>query len=199
MLKKGMSRMGSTTAAIVVALILAIGAYLFPMRTSLGQGIDERVAVGWEGVLDPSTNQEFYRMTFQDGSYLEYPVQGLSHSLFSGRTQDGRLTTKLNVVDVIVTAYKQNPKGVEQTLGTYHNVPSLLHPFNEEPVAYTASLLGDVAHAGFNLSLVGGPNIPPGIVQTLHLGNGVLHIDTASDGNTLAQCQPGQRPSVLTS
>lgn len=187
----------STAIAVAVSIVLVIGVYLFPMQTSLGQGINERVATGWQAVYEPSTGQEYYRMTFNDGSFLQYPITGLPHSLFTRHLQDGSLISASNLVGVIESAYAQDAKGVEQTLGTWHNVPDRLHPFNEEPVAYTAQLLSAMTVAGFNPSVVGGPNIPPGSVSKSRLQSGMLQIDTKSDGNTLAQCQPGETPLVL--
>lgn len=187
----------STALAVVVSVVLVVGVYLFPMPTSLGQGVNERVATGWQAVYMPSTGQEYYRMTFNDSSYLQYPISGLPRSLFTKHTIDGSLISKSNLIGVIESAYVHNAKGVEQTLGTYHNVPDRLHPFDEEPVAYTAQLLQVMAKDGFNPSTVGGPNIPPGSVSKSQLKGGMLQIDTKSDGNTLAQCQPGQRPLVL--
>lgn len=187
----------STALAVIVAVVLVVGVYLFPMRTSLGQGINERVAVAWQAVLDPETGVQYYRMTFTDGSFLQYPIHGLPKSLFIRKSVDGSRMSQNNLADVIESAYAQNPTGVEQTLGTWHNVPNKIHPFNEEPIAYSAGLLQALTQAGLNPSRVGGPNIPPGSVSKAQLKRGPLQIDTQSDANTLAQCQPGQRPPVL--
>lgn len=187
----------STALAIGVAVVLLIGAYLFPMHTSLGQGIDERLVVGWQAVMVPDTNVQYYRMEFQDGSFLQYPIRGVPTQWFVKRTPDSDLATKLNLVPVAEIAFKQNPRGVEHTLGTWANVPSLFHPFNEEPIAYTPAFLNALQSIGFNPARIGGPNLPPGSLGTTSLTGGVLHIDTQPNGNTIKQCSPGQTPAVL--
>lgn len=190
-------RSESMVFVIGVAVLLLIGAYMVPMRTSLAQGIEERTAVGWQAVMVPESHVQYYRMNFADGSFFQFKITGLQTNLFDTKSADGNLATAMNLPAVMQTAYRENPRNVERTLGTYRNVPSVLHPFSEEPIAYSAQLLQDLAKEHLNPSEFGGPNIPPGAVPVKKLEGAVLHIDTKSNNNTILQCKPGATPVTL--
>lgn len=195
--KVKMFQRNSMTFVFGVAVLLLLGAYIVPMKTSIGQGVEERTAVGWQAVLSQQTHKEFYRMNFADGSFLQFAITGIPQNLFQSKTKDGYLGTTEDLPVVIDAAYRQNPTHLERTLGTYHNAPSLFHPFSEVPIAYSTNFLKVLAQKSINLKAYGGPDISPGSVDLSKLPGGVLHIDTKANDNTLVQCAPGQTPYTL--
>ncbi|QSO51867.1 hypothetical protein JZ785_24375 [Alicyclobacillus curvatus] len=182
---------------IAVAVILLIGALIVPMRTSLGQGIDERVIDAWYGVYNIDTGKYYFHVSFGDGSYRETPMNPIAKSYFVTKTDNNTLMTEQNLIPVIEAAYAKDKIAVQTDLGTYNNAPGMFHPFSDEPVAYSVGLLKAMTDAHFNPKSVGGPDVAPGSVPLAKLGGASLQIDTQSNGNTIRQCKPGQVPFQL--
>lgn len=187
----------SMVFVIVVALILLVGATLVPLRTSLGQGINEHVIDAWYGVYNLDTKTYQLRIVFDDGSQNEIQMNPIPQSDFVQKADSNTLLTKPNFVPAIQAAYKADSRVLQTVLGTYNNAPAVLHPFSDEPVAYSIGLLQAMAKAGFNPKSVGGPNIVPGSVPLSKLNGNALQIDTKADGNVIRQCQPGEVPLQL--
>ncbi len=182
---------------IAVAIILLIGALIVPMRTSLGQGIDERVIDAWYGVYNIDTGKYYFHVSFADGSYRETPMNPIAKSYFVTKANNNTLMTQKNLIPVIEAAYAADKTAVQTDLGTYDNAPAVFHPFSNEPVAYSVGLLQAMTQAHFNPESVGGPDVPPGSVPLAKLGGGSLQIDTQVNGNTIRQCKPGEVPFQL--
>ncbi|KPV42138.1 hypothetical protein [Alicyclobacillus ferrooxydans] len=187
----------SMTFVIVVAVILLIGASLVPMRSSLGQGINERVIDAWYGVYNLDTKTYQFRLVFNDGSQIEIPMKSIPQTDFVTKSDSTTMLTNPNIIPAIQAAYQADSKTLQTFLGTYNNAPAVLHPFSDAPVAYSVGVIQAMAKAGFNPKSVGGPNIVPGSVPVAKLNGGSLQIDTAADGNTITQCHPGQVPLQL--
>lgn len=185
----------SIPVAVAVAVILMIGALMFPMRTSLGQGIGEFVVTGWRGVYDPVSKSYQFRIEYSDGTYHDTAMKHLSLSLFAKHLNRETWMTPLDSTQVLAAAYQKDPQGLEKSLGTYHNVPGFMTPFAQAPVAYSVSFLRDLAAKNINLSEYGGPDLPPASIATRTLSKFNLQIDTLSDANTLSQCRPGETPA----
>lgn len=177
-----------------VAVLMLVLSFVIPMRSSLAQGIDENVAVSWQGVIVSGSNTEYYRMNYSDGHFLEVPIHGLPVTMFTETLPDGSKATKANLESVMLVAYKVNPQGLDKTLGTYGNVPAPFRPFSEYPIAYSSKLVNVLANENINPADFGGPDIPPGSITAKKLSGGVLQIDTKRNQNTLIQCKPGQSP-----
>ncbi len=180
--------------AVAVAVILMIGALMFPMRTSLGQGIGEFVVTGWRGVYDPVSQSYHLRIEYADGTYHETAMKPLSLNLFTKHVDRETWTTPLDDTAALSAAYQKDPQGLEKALGTYHNVPGFMTPFAQAPVAYSVSFLKALAAKNINLGKFGGPDLPPSAIATRSLSKYNLQIDTLSDANTLSQCRPGETP-----
>lgn len=196
-LKVKLNWMNSMGFVIVVALILVLGSLIVPMRTSLGQGIDERVLMGWYGVYNIDTGKYYFRVSFADGSYKETAMKPIDKHYFTHKTDNNTLMTNENLLPVIEAAYAADNRAVATDLGTYNNAPGFLHPFSDEPVAYDPNLVKAMASLNFNPKSVGGPDIPPGSVPLDRLNGGSLQIDTKANGNTIRQCHPGEIPPQL--
>jgi hypothetical protein len=192
-----MFQIKSTKSIFVVAGILLLLAVVFPMTTSLGQGVDPHVVVGWQGVYNPQSHTYRFRVNYQDGTYDESPMKPLPVAAFSQHKADGLWLTGLNDVAALKSGYEQSPGDIANDFGTHRNVPSLFAPFAQKPIAFSKSFVESLAALKLNLKDFGGPNIVPGSVPVAKLKNDILQIDTLADGNTLHQCEPGQTPAAL--
>ncbi|QQE77499.1 hypothetical protein GI364_16325 [Alicyclobacillus sp. SO9] len=182
---------------IVAAVVLLIVAMLIPLAGSLGQGIQEDVIVGFQGVYQPGNHQYKLRIEYSDKSYQEIPMKKLPQGLFVNRARSGDVLTAMNVPAALKAASQADEKGLQEHLGTRNNVTAFMHPFSSKPVGYSAKFLRGLASNKINPKTYGGPDIVPGTVPYAKLPGGVLHIDTLSHGNSLAQCKPGQTPPQL--
>ena len=187
----------SMAFVLIVAVLLLVVAFVFPMKTSLGQGIDEHIIVDWRGGYNPNTDQGFFRVDYSDGTYRDIPAGKLMLSQYNQHVDPATWLTPPYLQNALGAAYHSNKVGLKRLLGTNDNAPSVFHPFPQAPVAYSKALLTVLNRENINLSQFGGPNIPPNSVPMEKLTGGILQIDTAADGNTLAQCLPGAIPSQL--
>lgn len=183
--------------AIGIAVILLIGAYIVPMTTSLGQGVDEHVVTGWQAGMDRISGKEMLIVNHSGEAPSAVPIEGLPKSLFTIPKNDGTVLTPLNQVSILMDAYRQAPQAVEEQFGTHNNAPRLFHPFSNEPIAYSAGFLKTLSKLNLNPDTFGGPDIPPNVYSYTNLPSGQLQIDTRENANTILQCQPGEAPSVL--
>lgn len=188
------AKVGLTAAGMVTMLLF------IPIRTSLGQGIHENVLVGWQGRYDRYSHQYYLRFLISGGQRTDVPLRaGFSPRLLTHRGAGEFWLTDRNSLPVLKAAYRQDPRDIEQDLGTRANVADPASPFPGRPVAYSATFLQALTRMHFNPRQVGGPNIPPGRVPWSQLPAGVLQIDTRADNNTLRQLRPQQTPKPLQS
>jgi hypothetical protein len=182
---------------IGVAVALLVVAMLIPLAGSLGQGIQEDVIVGFQGVYQPGNHQYKLRIEYSDKSYQEIPMSKLPQSQFVEHARSGDVLTKMDVPDALKAAQEADLRALQEHLGTRNNVTGFMHPFSSKPVGYSTAFLRALAKNKINPKTYGGPSIVPGSVPYTKLPGGVLHIDTLSHGNSLAQCKPGQTPPQL--
>lgn len=183
--------------AIGVAVILLAAAYVIPLTSSLGQGVDEHIVTSWQAGLDKVSGQEMLIINHNGEAPSDIPIHGLSKQLFTTTSSDGMILTALNQVPILMDAYRQAPQAVEEQFGTNHNAPKLFHPYSNEPIAYSTGFLKTLSKLNLNPDQFGGPNIPPNTYSYSSLPAGDLQIDTRANGNTIVQCQPGQTPQTL--
>lgn len=179
------------------AALLLLGSYAVPMRASLGQGISEHIVDGWQATLNPKTGEETLQILHDHEIPAEIRLQGLPASNFTQTSPDGMRKTAVNQLDAIKLAYQQSPQQIEIVLGTYKNAPGVFHPFSSQPIAYSKTFLNNLSKMNVNPKVFGGPDIPPNTVAVAKLSSGILQIDTKANGNTIVQCQPGQKPQQL--
>lgn len=192
-----MRKVGSMKFSLAVAALLLVGALLFPMTTSLGQGVEEASVTGWTGVYEPDQHVYVLRILHSDGSSADDPMQALPASAFTRHGDNGTMLTDIDAIPAIAAAYAANAQRLEEDLGTHSNVASFAHPFSHIAVAYTPAFLRALAARGINPDKFGGPNVPPGSVPYNKLRSGLLQVDTAADGNIIRQCLPGEIPPEL--
>ncbi|MCF8565344.1 hypothetical protein LLE49_11510 [Alicyclobacillus tolerans] len=190
-------RLNSFSGAFIGAVALAGLAYVFPMRTSLGQGITENVLTAWVGTYDPANHIYELKMEYGDGTSTDIPMAALPMSDFTNRSSSRLWYTQNDLTAALERAHQQSPSGLEQQLGTHANVAAFGRPFSGSPVAYSTEFLKVLQSKGINPKQFGGPDIPPGTVDYAKLPDGILHIDTLADGNTIHQLLPGQIPPLL--
>lgn len=190
-------RLQSMPFVLAMACLLLALAVAVPLHSSLGQGVDEVVVVGWRGVHDQSTGTYAVRILHADGSFVDSPLPRVASRLFTRSSGAGMRMTPDDLPFLLILAYKTDPRTLESALGTYGNAASFFSPFPTYPVAYSAGFLRALALRKFNPERVGGPDIPPGSVPLTRLSGGMLPVDTGSDANTIVQCQPGEMPPAL--
>ncbi len=182
---------------IIVPAVLLLMMVIFPLTTSLGQGVNENVITGFVGVYVVGSHQYYARFYYQGGSEEEIPIRSLNAKSFVRRSSSSMWFTVMDNPIALSAAYQQNSRQLQRVLGTYYNAPGIAAPFPRSPVGYAGHFLQVMAVQKINPATYGGPDIPPGSVPYRKLENGVLHVDTLQDGNTIAQCQPGQIPPQL--
>ncbi|NMP23386.1 hypothetical protein [Sulfobacillus harzensis] len=192
--KLGFGAKAALAAGSMVALLLVI-----PVTTSLGQGVRENVVDSWQGRYDHLTGQYYIRFLLSNGESQDIRLTGFPQKDLTHRGPGEFWTTPKDVLAVIRAAYHQEPNQLEQDLGTRANVADRLSPFPGRPAAYSAAFLNALTRRHFNPRVVGGPNIPPGVLDWNTIPDGVLQIDTLADSNTLHQLKPGQMPPALES
>ena len=197
MLKTKLFKTNSMAFAVVGAVVILLLVSLFPMNTSLAQGIDEGIVAGWKGVYDPTDHLYNLRFLYQDGTYADYPLPALPLSDFRDRSSVTLWTTQMDFLPALQASYQANASKIQYELGTRGNVATFANPFPGNPIAYTVGFLRDLERLHVNPKSFGGPDIPPGSVPYSKVTGGVLQIDTQSNGNTIIQLQPGQVPPVL--
>lgn len=179
----------------IAALLLAAGLFIH-VPTALGQDIAEHLVTGWQGVYQPSDEQSFLEVFYQGDNPVLIPIGNLPQSWFTKKGPHQWETT-LDDPRVIRLYASSHLGSLQEMLGTRNNVASLSVIFPAGPVAYTSGLLQAMTRLKLNPDAFGGPNIPPGSVPIHQLTNGLLHIDTAVNNNTLTQCAPSQMPQEL--
>jgi len=194
-----MIRGNSMVVVVGAAVVLTLLSLAVPMTTSRGQGIDEYVVKDWRGVYLPSSHSFRIRFDYTDGSFAESPMSALALDQFTDKSSPDAWLTVPNPVSALQAAYTRDAGRLEHLLGTSGNAASLFHPFRSGPVGYSTAFLRTLAASSLNPDKFGGPNIPPGSVPYTKLKDGVLHVDTATDGNVIRQCPPGQTPAELAS
>ncbi len=182
---------------IIVPAVLLVLMVIFPLTTSLGQGVNENIITGFEGVYVVQSHQYYARFFYEGGSQEEIPIRTLSAIVLTKHSSSALWYTVLDNPVVLMAAYQENAQQLERVLGTYYNAPGIAAPFPRSPVGYASLFLQVLATKKVNPATYGGPDIPPGSVPYRKLGNGVLHVDTLQDGNTITQCKPGQIPPQL--
>lgn len=199
MIKKSWLKSNSMVVPIVGAVVILVLIMLFPMSTSLGQGINEGIVNGFEGVYDPGDQLYNLRFLYQGGAYVDVPMNKLPAADFTNHSQQGQWTTSLNYLPALQAGYQRDPNQVRAELGTRNNVATFANPWPGKPIGYTVQFLKGLSAQNINPMQFGGPNIPPGSVPYSKLSGGVLQIDTASNGNTIIQTKTGMVPEVLQS
>lgn len=197
--RQGFLKSNPMLFTILGAVLILILVSLFPMSTSIGQGINEGIINGFEGVYDPVDHLYNLRFLYQDGSYVDIPMNSLPVADYSNHSQQSLWVTPLDYIPALQAGYQKDPNQVRDQLGTRNNVASFGHPFPGKPIAYTVTFLKAISAEQMNPKEFGGPNIPPGSVPYNKLSGGMLQIDTQSNANTIVQVQPGMTPPVLQS
>ena len=183
------AKIGLISAGLVSSLML------MPIPTSLHEGVPEQVVVWWTGIYDHFTGQYDCRFLLTQG-FSDVPIHRFPQRWLTSRGKGEFWHTPHDSPQLLMLAYRQNPAGVEQQLGTRDNVAGWLNPFPGAPVAYAAPILRAMAKDGWNPRAAGGPDIPPRLAAA---GSEPLQIDTQSNGTALLQLKPGQRPLALPS
>ncbi|PWI57401.1 hypothetical protein [Sulfoacidibacillus thermotolerans] len=192
-----MKRLSSLPAQIGVASVLFVLCLFVPLTTSLGQGIHERDLVSWRGIDHLDSGQTQIEFVYQGEPVLDLPLQNVPHKWFHIPVSRTLAETSIDSVSVLSALYKVHPHLVQGIMGTYGNIESITNIFPHYPVSYSTALLKELAIKHINPDQFGGPDIPPGSVPYSMLKDGVLHIDTLPDDNTLVQCAPGAVPNEL--
>lgn len=187
----------SLPVMIAIAALMLVAGLFVHVPTALGQGIDEHIVTGWQGVYEVDTHQYFLQVSYQGEAPVPFPTVAWPSSHFVSR-EGKEWTTAMDDLTVVQMAAKNNPGKIESIFGTQGNVASIQVIFPVGPVAYATSFLQSLSRLQINPDSFGGPNIPPGIVPYKLLSGDELHIDTLTNNNTLYQCQPGQTPPELT-
>lgn len=176
-----------------IALALVLLVIAMPMRTSLGQGIEEFKVLNWQGEYQVDTGHFFLRVNGAASAPIRIRIPSMPTRDF---TQHQALTwfTKPNLPSVMQKAFETHPQQVESALGTHDNVFTMHAVFPRQPVAYTAGFLRALKRMGVNPKVWGGPDVPP---RGLAIHDTILQIDTRPDADTLVQCGPGVMPPEL--
>ncbi len=176
-----------------IALALVLLVIAIPMRTSLGQGIEEFQVVNWQGEYQVDTGHFFLRVNGAASAPIRIPTASMPIRYF---TQHRGLTwfTEPNLPAVMQKAFATHPRQVESALGTHDNVFTMRAVFPRQPVAYTAGFLRALKGMGINPKVWGGPDVPP---RGVPIHDRILQIDTRPDVDTLVQCAPGAMPPEL--
>ena len=94
---------------ILGAVLLLVLVSLFPMSTSLAQGINEGIITGFEGVYDPGNQIYNLRFLYQDGTYVDLPMTALPVSDYSNHSQKSMWTTPMDFVPALKAGYEKSP------------------------------------------------------------------------------------------
>lgn len=192
-----MKLLNSLPTQIGAASVLFVLCLIIPMTTSLAQGIHERKLLSWQGVEHLKTGQISLVIKYEGDPNLDLPLTSVPKSWFSLSLSSDTAGTTIDSPAILGWLYKQNPGMVEGILGTNGNIASITNIFPHYPVAYTVSFLKQLAKEHINPDQFGGPDVKPGSVPYQQLSDGLLHVDTLADNNTLVQCSPNAIPQEL--
>lgn len=176
-----------------IALALVLLVIAIPMRTSLGQGIQEFQVVNWQGEYQVDTGHFFLRVNGATNAPIQIRIPSMPTRYFT-QHQGLNWFTMPNLRPVMQKAFAAHPSQVESALGTHDNVFTMDAVFPRQPVAYTPGFLRALKRMGVNPMVWGGPDVPP---RGWAIHDRTLQIDTRPDRDTLVQCAPGVMPPEL--